>query len=96
MSLMPRKRQPKPDDLLKGARFVKLATFHDLAIAEAVQKALRKSGVGAVIINDEKFQARPDPERAEVTSLEGFRIEVPELAIEKARAVLHDLTKDET
>ncbi len=93
---MTRKRHPRPDDLMRGMKFVKLATFHDLAIAEAIQSALREAGIGAVIINDEEFQSRAPKERAEVTSMEGFRIEVPETMVEKARAILQDLTKDET
>jgi hypothetical protein len=91
-----RKRHPRPDDMMRGIKFVKLATFHDLAIAEAIQAALREGGIGAVIINDEEYQSRPAQERAEVTSLSGFRIEVPEPTVEKARAILQDLTKDET
>ncbi len=91
---MARRKAPKPDDLLKGARFIRVATLSDLPLAEALQKALRAQGVGAVIINDEKFQARPDGERAAADVPEGFRIEVPEQAAEKARRILDRLQRD--
>lgn len=89
-------RKPRPGDLMRGTKFVKLTVFHDLVIAEAVQAALREQGVGAVIINDENHQAEPAEKRAEATSLEGFRIEVPEVMVEKARRILNDVTRDET
>lgn len=77
------------DNLLRDVKFVKLATVHELAEAEAIQKALRNAGVGSVIINDEKYQARPEPERGRaVTPEDGFRIEVPEVLVEKARQAL--------
>jgi len=83
-------------DLLHNIKFVKLVSVSDLPYAEAIQKALRELGIGAVIINDERVQARPDEERAlAVPPPEGFRLEIPEIMIEKARQVLAELQKDE-
>ncbi len=93
---MPRKkRAPGPSDLLQDVKFVKLTMLHDLAYAEQLQAVLRQQGVGAVIINDETVQARPKEERADVSSLDGFRIEVPAPMIEKARSILNDLLRNE-
>jgi len=83
-------------DLLHNIKFVKLVSVSDLPYAEAIQKALRELGIGVVIINDERVQARPDEERAQaVAPPEGFRLEVPEIMIEKARAALAELQKAE-
>jgi hypothetical protein len=83
-------------DLLHNIKFVKLVSVSDLPYAEAIQKALRERGIGAVIINDERVQARPEEERAQaVPPPEGFRLEIPEILIEKARQVLSELQKDE-
>jgi len=83
-------------DILGDLKFVKLASFGDLPVAEAVQKILRRRGIAAIIINDERFQTRPESERAEAPSPpEGFRIEVPEAALEKAREALAELRKSE-
>jgi hypothetical protein len=85
-----------PGDLLGGIKFVKLTAVADLPVAEAIQKLLRRRGVAAVIINDERFQARPESERAEAAPPpEGFRIEVPEKALEKAREALAELRRSE-
>ncbi len=93
---MPRKkRTPGPADLLQDVKFVKLTMLHDLAYAEQLQAVLRQQGVGAVIINDENVQGRPKEERADVSSLEGFRIEVPAPMIQKAMTILHDLQRNE-
>ncbi len=83
-------------DLLHNIKFVKLIAVSDLPYAESIQKALRQKGIGAVIINDEHVQARPEEERAAaVPPPEGFRIEVPEIMVEKARRVLAELQKAE-
>lgn len=86
----PRNRRRSTDaDLLGDVKFVKLTAVHDLPRAEMLRKILRDSKVGAVIINDEHYQARPDAERADAKPEGGaFRIEVPEPVIELAREVL--------
>ncbi len=83
-------------DLLHNIKFVKLVSVSDLPYAEAIQKALRERNIGVVIINDEAVQSRPDEERAlAVPPPEGFRLEVPEIMIEKARRALAELEKAE-
>jgi len=83
-------------DLLHNIKFVKLVSVADLPYAEAIQKALRERGIGAVIINDESVQFLPEETRAQaVPPPEGFRLEVPELLVEKARRILAELQKDE-
>lgn len=84
------------EDLLHNIKFVKLTAVPDLPYAEAIQKRLRDGGIGAVIINDEPVQARPDEERARAVSPpEGFRLEVPEVLLEKARRILAEMQKEE-
>ncbi len=83
-------------DLLGNIRFVKLVAVGELLYAEAIQKALRSEGVGAVIINDEAWQARPDSVRARaIPPADGFRIEVPEPMLAKARKALATIQKAE-
>lgn len=83
-------------DLLHNIKFVKLTAVPDLPYAEAIQKRLRDLGIGVVIINDEPVQARPDEERARaVPPPEGFRLEVPEILMEKARRALAEMQKEE-
>ena len=83
-------------NLLHNIKFVKLVSVSDLPYAESIQKALRELGIGAVIINDERVQSRPDVERAHaIPPPEGFRIEVPEIMIEKARQALSEMQKAE-
>ncbi len=84
------------EDLLHNIKFVKLVSVSDLQYAESIQKALRELGIGAVIINDEYVQARPEQERAAAQPPpEGFRVEVPEIMIEKARQALAQLHRAE-
>lgn len=83
-------------DLLGNIRFVKLVTVSDLLYAEAIQKALRSERIGAIIINDEAYQGRPDPVRAQaMPPPEGFRIEVPEPMLAKARKALAAIQRAE-
>lgn len=84
------------DNLLRDVKFVKLVSVSDLPHAEQIQLALRQQRVGSVIINDERHQARPPAERASAAPPpEGFRIEVPEPLLEKARTVLAALRKQD-
>lgn len=86
-----------PDgDLLRNVKFVKLTAVIDLPYAEAIQAAMRRGGVGAVIINDEKFQSRPDEERADASAPPGgFRIEVPEGMLSRAQEILAGVIRSE-
>jgi hypothetical protein len=85
-----------PGDLLRNLKFVKLVAVQDLLRAELIQKILRDMKIGAVIINDERYQVRPESEHeAARPDGEAFRIEVPEPVIERARAVLRELEKAE-
>ena len=84
----------RKDDLIGGIRFVTLTILHDLPVAERLRHVLKQNGVGAVIINDEPLQARPPDERARASApRDGFRIEVPDVMLEKAREIL---SKSET
>jgi len=83
-------------DLLGNLKFVKVASLHDLRVAEELQKVLRSQRVAAVIINDEKYQHKPDSERAEAEpDGDAFRIEVPEAAARRAREIIDVLMHDE-
>lgn len=83
-------------DLLRNIKFVKLTAVPDLLYAEAIQNHLRDQGIGAVIINDEAVQARSEEERAKaIPPPEGFRLEVPEVLLEKARRLLAEWQKKE-
>jgi len=89
-----RKKAPPSGDLLQNLKFVKLVGVQDLPRAELIQKVLRDMKIGAVIINDERVQVRSEEERAEAEpDGDAFRVEVPEPAIERARAVLRQLEK---
>lgn len=82
------------DDLLRNTKFVKLTAVAELGYAELIQKTLRSSRVGAVIINDEAFQARPEQMRAgALHDGEGFRIEVPEALLPRALEVLSEIRR---
>ena len=86
----------RKDDLLGGIRFVKLTTVYHLPTAEEIQRRLREGGVGAVILNDEQYQARPEKERARaVAGQDGFRIDVPERMEGKAREILSRFEREE-
>lgn len=87
---------PSETDWMGNVKFVLLTTVPDLPLAEALKKLLWDEGVGAVVINDEEYQARPDSERAQaVPKGEGFRIEVPEPLYEKARAILEKKERED-
>ena len=59
------------DDLLDGVTWVRILTLQNLMAAERIRKFLREKGIGAVIINDEKYQARKEEERAQARPPEG-------------------------
>lgn len=83
-------------DLLGNVKFVRLVSVHELPYAEALQQLLRRAGVAAVIINDEKVQSRPEAERAEAEApAEGFRLEVPESVVSRAHEILSGFRRAE-
>ena len=43
------------DDLLGGVTWVRILTLRNLSALEGIRDRLREKGVGAVIVNDEKF-----------------------------------------
>lgn len=80
------------DDLLGGETWVRILTVQDLLAAERIRDLLRDRGVGAVIINDEKFSTLPEDARAKARPEgEGFRLEVPKPLVQKAKSLLQDI-----
>ena len=80
------------DDLLDGETWVRILTVQDLRAAERIRELLRERGIGAVIINDEKFQTLSEEERAKARAAgEGFRLEVPKPLVQKAKRFLEDI-----
>ncbi len=80
------------DDLLDGQTWVRILTVQDLLAAERIRDLLRQRGIGAVIINDEKFQTLSEEERAKARPEgEGFRLEVPQPLVQKAKRLLEDI-----
>jgi hypothetical protein len=83
-------------DLLGNIKFVRIVSVHELPYAEALQHLLRRSGVAAVIINDERVQGRAPSERADAEAPgEGFRLEVPESMASKAHEILSSVRRAE-
>jgi hypothetical protein len=84
------------DDLLGNVKFVKLVAVIDLGYAELIQRLLGAEGIGAVIINDEAFQHRSPAERARAEAGPGgFRLEVPQQALPRARKLLEEVRRRE-
>ena len=82
------------DDLLDGETWVRILTVQDLLAAERIRDLLRERGIGAVIINDEKYKNLSEEERAKARpDGEGFRLEVPRLLVQKAKRLLEDIYK---
>ena len=80
------------DDLLGGITWVRILTLQDLLAAERIRDLLRGEGIGAVIINDEKFHARKEEARAKARPEgNGFRIEVPQPLVKKAKKILEEI-----
>ena len=82
------------DDLLDGETWVRILTVQDLLAAERIRDLLRERGIGAVIINDEKYKNLSKEERAKARpDGEGFRLEVPRPLVQKAKRLLEDIYK---
>ncbi len=82
------------DDLLDGETWVRILTVQDLLAAERIRDLLRERGIGAVIINDEKYKTLSEEERAKARPEgEGFRLEVPRPLLQKAKRLLEDIYK---
>ena len=80
------------DDLLGGVTWVRILTLRNLPALEGIRDRLREKGVGAVIVNDEKFQSLSKEDRAKaIPPGEGFRLEVPRSLVQKAKRLLNEI-----